>query len=344
MKTNCVVLQEPYKIEIESRDVPEPGPDEVLLETQYGGICGGDIAQYRGNFFLKIYPLIQGHEFSAKIAKVNPGNKFGLKEGMLVTGLPYYGCGSCRTCRKGTPQCCKENKTFGGFRDGAFRQYFVYPAWRVYDCSGLTAQTAALMEPFVIGHHAVQRSRIQEGDRVLVIGAGTIGLVTAIMAKHYGGDVTICDVVQRKLDVAKEDFGIQHTLLNDGRASITEMANESTDGEGYDIVMEAVGLPQTFQDSLDAARIGGAVVSIGVGKKNLDFDFNIIQRKHLDIFGSRNGLETDFRRVIELSRNGKLGDISKLITSTYPYKAAAEAYAYVDGHNEEVLKCLLQFA
>jgi len=344
MEMNCVVLKEPYEIEIESREIPNPEPGEVLLEIQYGGICGGDIAAYRGNFFLKKYPIIQGHEFSAKIAKVSSNNAYGLKEGMLVTGLPYYGCGTCYTCKKGFVQCCKENKTIGALQDGAFRQYFILPEWKVYDCTGIDPQSAALIEPFVIGHHAARRPGIQHGDKVLVMGAGTIGVVTAVMAKYYGGDVTICDMVQSKLDTAKNDFSIPHTLLNDEPSQFLEKANEATDGNGYDIVMEAVGLPQTFWDSLEAVTIGGKVVSIGVGKKNLDFDFNIIQRKHLDIYGTRNGLEYDFKETISLARDGKLGDIKKLVTSVYPHKDAAQAYDFVDKHNDQVLKCLLQFS
>jgi 2-desacetyl-2-hydroxyethyl bacteriochlorophyllide A dehydrogenase len=343
MNMECVVLKEPYGIEIESREVPEPDPGEVLLETQYGGICGGDIAQYRGHFFQLVYPLIQGHEFSAKIARVNPDNDYGLKEDMLVTGLPYFGCGVCHSCQSGFVQCCKDNKTLGALRDGAFRRYFTLPEWRVYDCTGLDAQEATLIEPIVIGNHAAKRPGIKSGDKILVIGAGTIGLVAAIMAKHYGGDVTICDVVQSKLDTAKDIFGIPHVLLNDTPSEFLEKTMDATNGDGYDIVMEAVGLPQTFWDSLEAVMIGGKVVSIGVGKKNLDFDFNIIQRKHLDIYGTRNGLESDFKEVIELVRDKKLGDVKKLVTSVYSYKDAARAYDYVDKHNDKVLKCLLQF-
>jgi 2-desacetyl-2-hydroxyethyl bacteriochlorophyllide A dehydrogenase len=344
MDMEYVVLSRPFDVRIETCEIPEPGPGEVLLKTLFGGICGGDIAQYRGNFFLKKYPLIQGHEFSARIEKVDADNKYGLKEGMTVTGLPYYGCGTCRSCKRGFPQCCKDNETFGGFRDGAFRQYFVFPDWRVYDCKGLGAREAALTEPFVIGHHAAKRADIREGDRVLVIGAGTIGIVSAIMAKHYGGEVTICDVVQNKLDTAKNVFGIPHVLLNDDPDAFLDRVNDATGGDGYDIVMEAVGLPQTFRDSTEAVAIGGKVVSIGVGKKNLDFDFNIIQRKHLDILGTRNGLASDFKTTIDLAAEGKLGDIEKLITCVYPYREAAEAFDYADKHNDRVLKCLLRFA
>jgi 2-desacetyl-2-hydroxyethyl bacteriochlorophyllide A dehydrogenase len=291
-----------------------------------------------------MYPLIQGHEFSAKIAQVDANNKFGLKEGMLVTGLPYYGCGTCYTCKRGFVQCCPENKTIGALQDGAFRQYFTLPDWRVYDCTGLDAIEAALIEPFVIGRHAAKRPGIKEGDRVLVIGAGTIGAVTAIMAKNLGAEVTICDVVAKKLETVQKDFAIPHILLNDEPNAFVDRTRELTDGDGYDIIMEAVGLPSTFRDSLDAVTVGGKVVSIGVGKVNLDFDFNIIQRKHLEIYGSRNGLEEDFKETIDLAQKGELGDIKKLVTRIDPFTEAAKAYDNADKHGDTVLKSLLKFA
>jgi threonine dehydrogenase-like Zn-dependent dehydrogenase len=107
--------------------------------------------------------------------------------------------------------------------------------------------------------------------------------------------------------------------------------------------MEAVGSPQTFGDSLKSVMVGGTVICIGVGKQNLDFDFNIIQRKHLNILGSRNAVREDFLETIAIARDGKLGDIKKLVSCVYDYKDAAKAYDYVTKHNNQVLKCLLRF-
>ncbi len=341
-RMDSVVTLKPYTVCIEERDIPVPKKGEALLRAQYGGLCGGDLGIYRGTHFLKTYPLVQGHEFSATIASVEADNGYGLKEGMLVTGLPYYGCGVCPVCRKGFPQCCEQNKTMGALRDGAFQQYFTMPLERVYDCTGLSAIEAAFVEPFVIGYHAVCRPGLREGDKVLVIGAGTIGLVTAVMAKAVGALVTISDVVPQKLETAQNEFGID-TLLNNSETFMDEVMDR-TGGHGYDAVLEAVGLPSTFQDSLEAAMIGGKVVSIGVGKKNLDFDFNIIQRKHLDIYGSRNGLAEDFLAVIDMARNGRLGNITKLVTKIYPYKEAAKAFEDMEEKGASVMKNLLQFA
>jgi 2-desacetyl-2-hydroxyethyl bacteriochlorophyllide A dehydrogenase len=344
MDMQCVVLENPYEVKIETRPVPEPKAGEVLLKTLYGGICGGDIAAYKGNFFLKMYPIIQGHEFSARVERVDPGNKYGLKEGMLVAGLPYFGCGVCPSCQKGLPQVCAENKTIGALQDGAFRQYFTLPEFRVYDCTGLDEREAALIEPLCIGRHAVKRPGIQKGDQVLVIGAGAIGLVTAVMAKNLGAEVTISDIMPDKLKTAREDFDIPHIMLNDDPGNFVLKGLEHTDGHGYDIVLECVGLPSTFLDSLEVVMIGGKVVSVGVGKVNLDFDFNIIQKKHLEIYGSRNAVEKDFKETIGLLKNGELGDMKKMITGEYPFSDAAEVFDFVDKNNDKVIKALLKFA
>lgn len=343
MDMKCVVLEQPYDIQIETRPMPEPKSGEVLLETLYGGICGSDVTAYKGNFFLKLFPVIQGHEFSARIAKVDPKNKYGLKEGMLVTGLPYFGCGTCPICKKGFVQVCRENKTIGALQDGAFREYFTLPEFRVYDCTGIDPAEAALVEPLAIGRHVAKRPNIEKGDKVLVIGAGTIGLVCAIMAKNLGAEVTISDVVPSKLEIAHKVFDIPHILLNDDPNAFVQKALDQTGSYGYDIVMECVGFPQTFLQSLEIAMIGGKVVSVGAGHNNLDFDFNIIQKKHLDVYGSRCAVEEDFRDTIDLLRKGELGDMEKMITSIYPYTDAAKAFDYIDKNNDKVLKGLLKF-
>ncbi len=343
-KIKCVVLQEPYKIDIEERPFPELAEGEVLLESLYTGICGSDITQYHGNFFLKVYPLIQGHEFSARIVKVDPNNKYGLKEGMLVTGLPYYGCGECPSCKKGFPNVCAENKTFGGLRDGANRQYFAYPDWRIYNCDGLDPKVVALIEPLCIGRHCTKRADIKPGEKILVIGAGTIGLVAALNAMNQGGEVTISDVQADKLDMVVREFGIPNKILNDDPATFVDKCKAATGGHGYDVVIDCVGATSTFQASLEAAMIGGKVISVGAGHASYDFDFKIIMQKHLDVLGSRNAVDDDFRSVIELLRTGGLGPVEKMITKVFPYEDAAAAFDYVDKNNSEVLKGLLQFA
>ncbi|MHB8061612.1 MAG: zinc-binding dehydrogenase [Ruminiclostridium sp.] len=344
MDMKCVVLENEYDIKIETRQKPEPKAGEVLLQTQYGGICGSDVNAYKGQHFLKLFPVIQGHEFSAKIAYVDPNNKFGLKEGMLVTGLPYFGCGTCPSCKKGFPNVCRENKTIGALQDGAFCEYFTLPEFRIHDCTGIDPAVAALVEPLAIGRHGSGRPGIQKGDKVLVIGAGTIGIVTAIMAKNHGAEVTITDVVQAKLDTAQKVFGIPHILLNDDPKTFIEKCMAETNGHGYDIVMECVGIPQTFQQSLDVVMIGGKVVSIGAGHANFDFDFKIIMQKHLDVLGSRNAVAKDFDETINLLRSGELGDMKKLITGIYPFADAAKAFDYTDKNGGKVLKNLLKFA
>lgn len=136
----------------------------------------------------------------------------------------------------------------------------------MYDGKGMDAKTLAAIEPFCISYHGVSRANVKEGDKVLVVGAGTIGVLAAIAAKAKGASVYISDVSAGKLEMAK-DFGVDGTLLNDSPENFEKRVNEITDGNGFDVTIEAVGLPSTFQNCIDACCFGGRMVLIGVGKE-----------------------------------------------------------------------------
>ena len=131
---------------------------------------------------------------------------------------------------------------------------------------------------------------VKEGDKVLVVGAGTIGVLAANAAKARGAEVYIADIAKEKLDYAVNTFQLKGSILNTSKEKLEEEVRRITNGNGFDVTIEAVGLPSTFQNCIDCAAYGGRVVLIGVGKKNLDFNFTIIQKKELNIFGSRNAL------------------------------------------------------
>ena len=166
---------------------------------------------------------------------------------------------------------CTDNQTLGCQRDGAFSTYFVMPEERIYDGKGLPAKTLAAIEPFCIGYHGAKRADIKPGERVLVIGAGTIGVVSAISAKSFGAEVTICDVAPQKLEMARQ-FGVDHVLLNDSPESFEQGVRELTNGDGFDVAIEAVGLPNTFMNCIDAVCFGGRVVDVGVRLEPADPD------------------------------------------------------------------------
>jgi len=145
-----------------------------------------------------------------------------------------------------------------------------------------------------------------------------------------------------KLAYAKE-LGVDGTILNTSSEELMKRVNEITNNGGFDVAIEAVGLPSTFQNCIDAAAFGGRVVLIGVGKKNLDFNFTIIQKKELNIFGSRNSLKKDFLELIDLVKTGKV-PLEKIGTNTYGFSEAAKAFSDFDKNAGKMLKVRLDFS
>ncbi len=341
-KMKAICMEEPGKVVVKEIEKPVPGPGEALLKILYGGICGSDLGSYRGVNPYVAYPRIPGHELAAEIVEVGE-NEFGLKPGMIVTCNPYFNCGHCYTCRHGRVNVCTDNQTMGVQREGGMAEYITMPVERIYDGKGLPANVLVLIEPFCISWHGVSRANIVKGERVLVVGTGTIGVLAAVAAKAKGAEVTVCDVAEDKLDYAYRTFAMDHKLLNSSPEAFDKGVAEITNGDGFDVTIEAVGLPSTFQNCIDAACYGGRVVVIGVSKRNIDdFFFTIIQKKELDIYGSRNALKKDFIELIDLVRAGGV-DLPKIVTNVYKLDEADRAFADFAANAGKMLKVLIDF-
>ena len=273
---------------------------------------------------------------------------------MIVTANPYFNCGHCYSCKRGFVNACMNNQTLGCQRDGAFCEYIAMPVERIYDGKGLSPKVLAAIEPFCISYHGVQRAGVKSGDKVLVVGGGTIGVLAANAAKALGGEVYLCDIPQaeEKLKRNQEMFQFAGTIINEGPESLEKAVKDITGsinlngedaGYGFDICIEAVGLPSTFQACIDCAAFGGKVVLIGVGKKNLDFNFTLLQKKELNVFGSRNALKKDFLELIDLVKEGKV-DLEKIITNVYEFNDAAQAFSDFDKMSGSMLKVGIDFS
>ena len=338
----AIVINEPGSVTLREMPMPVRGEGEALLRLLYGGICGSDLGSYRGANAYVSYPRVPGHEFSAEIVEIDD-NDAGLKPGMIVTCNPYFNCGTCYSCQRGLVNACTDNQTMGVQREGAFAEYITMPVARIYDGKGLPARTLAMIEPFCISHHGVSRANVQKGERVLVVGAGTIGVLAAVSAKAKGAEVTICDVAPDKLAYAYETFGLDHKLLSDTKENFDAGVHALTDGNGFDVTIEAVGLPQTFQNCIDAACFGGRVVLIGVSKQNIDdFFFTIIQKKELNVYGSRNAMQSDFLELIELVKAGGV-NLDKIITNEYALSDAPKAFEDFAANAGKMLKVAIDF-
>ena len=339
MKT--IIINKPGEVEIIEQAMPVRKQGEALLKILYGGICGSDLGTYRGTFAYASYPRIPGHEFSAEIIEIGDNDR-NLKPGMIVTCNPYFNCGHCYSCQRGLVNCCTSNETMGAQRDGAFSEYITMPIERIYDGKGLSAKTLALIEPFCISYHGISRAIIQPNDKVLVIGAGTIGVLAAVAAKAKGAKVYISDVAENKMNYAIETFGLDDSILNDSPENFIKRVEEITNGNYFDVTIEAVGLPSTFQACIDAAAFGARMVQIGVGKRTHEFDFTLLQKKELNVYGSRNALKKDFLELIDLVKSGKV-DLEKIVTNTYNLDEADKAFQDFSKNVASMLKVVIKF-
>ena len=338
----CVLIPKPGVVRLEERPMPVPARGEALLKVLYGGICGSDLGTYRGTLAYVSYPRVPGHELAAEIVDVPASNAFSLKPGMLVTVNPYFNCGTCYPCRNGRVNCCVSNQTMGVQREGGFSNYLTMPMERIYPVENLGARETALIEPFCISYHGIKRAGIKPGEKVLIVGAGTIGVLAMLAARHFGAEAYIADIAPGKLEHAAR-LGAAGTFLNTSPEALAEWAADTTGGDSFGVTVEAVGMAGTFRNAIDSAAFSGRVVVIGVSKETLDFDFTVIQKKELTVFGSRNATRSDFTDVMEIMKSLPLSS-DMVVTDVYKVEQAAEAFAEFSAKAGEKLKVLLDFS
>ncbi len=334
----AIVIPNPNEIEIRDIPMPEVKEGEALLKVKYVGICGADLASFTGNQPFTTYPRIPGHEFSAEIVSI-PENDKGLKAGDIVTCNPYFNCGECYSCKRGFVNCCTDNQTMGVQRDGAFCEYIAMPVERIYKGKGLSAEELALIEPFSISQHAISRAEIKKTDNVLVIGAGPIGLFALLAAKQKCGRIVVADILDNRLDLAKE-YGAD-AVVNTKNQSLEEFTREFTDGNGFDVCIEACGAPETFLACIDNAAFAGNIILIVNGKRETSFNHSVLLKKELNVHGSRNALKDDFLNNINIVAEGK-ADVMKMVSGIYDMENAIDAFEALRNNNGTLAKLLIK--
>jgi L-galactonate 5-dehydrogenase len=286
-----------------SVEAPNVSPNEVLLRIHTVGFCGSDLNTYRGLNPLVSYPRIPGHEVAGTVERAGaavPADRF--QPGTRVTVVPYTACGTCPACRRGRANACRDNQTLGVQREGALTELVAVPWEKVLPAEGLSARELALVEPLSVGFHAVDRGRVQAGDTVLVIGCGAVGLGAIAGAAHRGARVIAADVHDDKLTLGRK-AGASDVIDTRGGA-LHDRMHALTGGDGADVVIEAVGLPETFVAAVSEVAFTGRVVYIGYAKAPVTFDTSLFVKKELDILGSRNATADDFRAVMTMLRGG----------------------------------------
>lgn len=336
----AIEITKPFEIKFIDREMPVLKDNEALLKVLYCGICGADVASFTGNQPFTTYPRIPGHEFSARIVEI-PENDRGLKKGDIVTCNPYFNCGECYSCRRGIVNACTDNQTMGVQRDGSFQEYITMPIERIIDGKGLSAQQLALIEPFSISNHALSRAKVNVGDNLLIMGAGPIGLFALLKAKAIGANVAVADMLESRLVLA-EEYGAD-LVINVKEKNFDDECKKFTDGNGFDVCVEACGAPETFLNCIDNSAHGANIILIGNGKRETTFVHSVILKKELNIFGSRNAFTKDFEELIDLVKAEKVNPL-KMISGIYDAENAAAAFDSLAHNDGSLAKLLIKFS
>lgn len=336
----AIEITKPFEIKMIEKEMPQVKENEALLNVLYCGICGADVASFTGNQPFTTYPRIPGHEFSAQIIEI-PENDKGLKKGDIITCNPYFNCGDCYSCKRGIVNACTDNQTMGVQRDGSFQEYIAMPVERIIDGKGLSAQELALIEPFSISNHALSRAEVKQDDNLLIMGAGPIGLFALLKAKAMGAKVAIADMLSSRLALA-EEYGADK-IINVKEQDLKTECDAFTNGNGFDVCVEACGAPETFLNCIDNCAFGANIILIGNGKRETTFVHSIILKKELNIFGSRNAFTKDFEELIELVKAKKVNPL-KMISGIYDADNAADAFDALAHNDGSLAKLLIKFS
>jgi len=312
-------IEAPGKARVIDSAKPVAGSDDVLIEVAAAGICGTDLHIFRGEYEA-IYPLIPGHEFSGTVAAIGE-NVTRYKVGDRVTADPNIPCGRCPACQRNEPNQCEKLAAIGVTRNGGFAQYVTAPEGNVFSIGDLSFAQAALIEPLACVVWGLKRVQVQPGDSVLIFGAGPMGCLLLQAIKHSGATtIVITDSVPWRLEQAAA-LGATDTVLADSHQAERLKALVPA---GYNVVVDATGLPRVVEQTFSYARARGKVWLFGVcppGATATFIPYDIF-RKDLTIIGSF-AVNRTFQESIALIQSGAV-QVEPLISHRLPLSRFVE--------------------
>lgn len=332
----AVVLDQPRSVHVIQSDPPKPGAGQALVRLHLAGICGSDLAAYRGVSPLVRYPRVLGHELLVDVVESPHAPALAGRRAVVEPLLP---CGACRTCRRGRYNCCPNLQVMGVHVDGGLREVAAVDSQRLFPVpDGMSDEVAVLAEPTSIAYRAVQRSGIEAGQIAVVLGAGTIGLLIAqLVIRARGCRALVVDVDPWRLEVAG---AIGATPLRGEPEDLVRALLRATDGEMADVVFEATGNAACTRLTTDLVAHAGRIVLIGWNKGPVPVDTVTLMRKEAELLGSRNSTGA-FPAVLRLLADG-LVDAAALITHRFGLADAGAALALLDEGREKALKVLVE--
>lgn len=321
MKNQAAVLYAPHDVRIEERPIPQPGPNEVLIEVKAVGVCGSDVHYYEhgriGSYVVR-QPLILGHESAGVIVDVGEGVPPG-RVGERVAIEPGIPDGVCEQCRSGHYNLCPNVRFFGTPPiDGAFTNYVTVPQSFAYTLPDqLSDEEGALIEPLSVGLWACRKVQLQGADQVLITGAGPVGLLAMKVAQALGAtQITMTDVSPQRLEVARK-LGATRTV-NVARESLASVGVEA------EVLIECSGNQKALMDGIRSLRPAGKVVVVGMNPgEEVSVPMSFLQNREITLTGIFRYANT-YTDAIALVASGRI-DLKPIITGHYSLAETEQA-------------------
>ncbi len=323
----AVIIEQPESVVVQEKPTPVPGPGEVVVQVAACGICGTDKAIYVGSF-LSHYPLTPGHEFSGTVSAVGKGVRE-VREGDRVAVDPSLFCGECYYCLRLQGNHCVRWGAIGDTADGAFAEYVRVPARNCYKLpDSLSFAEAAVIEPLACVVWGQKRLQAQPGDRVLLLGAGPMGLLWTQALRHgNASEIVVTDLHEPRLALARS-LGASH-VVRAGQGQEEEL--RAIAPRGFDVVIDVTGVPSVLQAGFNYVGPMGKVMMFGVCplKSTITVEPFQVYNKDLTILGSM-ALNYTFQPAIALLEAGVIS-VRSMLTHTLPLESFSEALSLAGG-------------
>jgi len=325
----CIVIPKPGEIILSEREIPEPGPGELLIQVMASGICGTDIHIYKGEY-LGDYPVIPGHEFSGVVTALGSDVRR-FKVGDRVAVEPNIACNNCIHCLNNRQNFCLNWQALGVTLPGGMEQYVTASESAVFDIGDLPHEQAAFVEPLSCVLHGVERTHIELADKVVILGAGPIGNLILQVARLQGAShITMLESNSGRAELARQ-MG----------ADLVVERMEDLPLDSFDVVIDATGVIPLMNCTIDFARKGGTVLLFGVppSGRNLELEAFKIFQKGLTLLSSYTSVRNSFQAVDLLQTHKVL--VEPLISHRLPLKDISKAFEMIESHDPNVKKVII---
>ncbi len=328
-----IVCEHPELLSLQTKPQTTNIDGSALLKVKRVGICGTDLHAFKGNQPFFSYPRILGHELATEVIQVGENSK-GIRAGDKVVIVPYINCEECIACKVGKSNCCQNIKVFGVHVDGGMQEVISFPTRLLIPANDLSFEEIAIVEPLAIGAHALRRAQTKNGDTIVVMGCGPIGIGIIQLAKYIGATVIVIDINDYRLNVAKEKFGAD--LIVNALQSPLDRIKDFTNHNLASAVFDATGSKQAIEGGIIYMRHGGTFVLVGLSKGELIFQHPQIHAKETTLMCSRNATLEDFEFVMKVLREGKFNTQSYITKIVSFESILTEFNAWTNPESKEI--------